>query len=390
MNGALNKHRWAYPLVLSVLVVVVFTPLIFSVTHYKAGEVTSDFPAFMELTEGLKQGAGDVPGYHLAHPLWEILVIAVNGLFGISFRMAAFLVTLSSILAAAIVIYYWLEPILSANGLSRAWGVAAAIGLNLVTPLSVLAPIDHRFFAGYIGTIQYNNPTIILLRPLAFLQFIVAIRCFQDGTQGWRIAALAAAVTALATFAKPSFAICLLPAMGLLAGYRWLKQQHVDWRLLLMGFVVPTLGVLTWQFLVAYGSPGQSGIFLYPFGVMGAQSGFLLIKFLLSIFFPLVVAVMHLREAAHDIRMVLAWLSFFWGIVFAYLFAFGPPLTMDGDFIWGARITLLLLFCVSTLFMLERIRTLRWQALLPGAAWLAHVAYGIVYYSHYLTTQKHI
>jgi hypothetical protein len=390
MIAVLRKRRWIYPLVLAVLLVMVFTPLLFSLTHYKAGEVTSDFPAFMELTEGLKQGPGNVPGYHLAHPLWELLVIAVNSLFGISFRMAAFLVTLSSTLAAAMVIYFWFAPVLRANRLSLAWGVVAAVGLNLVTPLSVLAPIDHRWFAGYIGTIQYNNPTIILLRPLALLQFIIAIRCFQQAAQGWQLTALAAAVTALATLAKPSFAICILPAMGLLAAYRWLKRQHVDARLLFMGFVAPTLAVLTWQFLVAYGSPGQSGIFLYPFGVMGAQSSFLLIKFLLSVFFPLLVVMILPRAAAHDIRMVLAWLSFFWGILFAYLFAFGPPLTLDGDFIWGARITLLLLFCVSLLFLLERIRTLRWVALLPGAAWLAHVAYGIAYYIHYLTTQKHI
>ena len=106
--------------------------------------------------------------------------------------------------------------------------------------------------------------------------------------------------------------------------------------------------------------------------------------------FPLLIAVLYFREAAGDLRMVLAWLCFLWGAVFAYFFAFGPPLTMDGDFLWGARIGLLVLFCVSTLFLLERIRAVRWKALVASAAWFAHVIYGVSYYWHYFTTQKYI
>jgi hypothetical protein len=390
MRLALKRYNWGYPLVLSVAVLLIFSPLIYAETHFKAGTVTSDFPAIIEFAQHLQQGVGDVPGFALAHPAWELLLIVLNGLFGVSFRMSAFLVTLFSILAAALVLYFWLEPILRARGLSLWLGVVAAIGLNLVTPLSLLVSVDRKYYLGYIGIISYHNPTIILLRPLALLQFIFAFGCFQQAGSSWRQTGIAALVTLLATFAKPSFAICLLPAMGLIAAYCWLKKQPANWQLFILGFIVPTIVMLTWQFLVTYGSPGQSGIFFYPFGVMAARSGFLWIKFALSILFPLLVALLFFPEAARDIRMVLAWLSFVLGAFYSYFLAEGPPRTLDGNFIWSGKITLLVLFCVSTIFLLERIKTIRWKALLPGVAWLSHVAFGLVYYQHILITQKYI
>ena len=389
MNCAFRFPSWGYPFILAVGIVVVFSPLTFRETHYKAGEVTSDFPAVMEFAQNMKQGSGDVPGFAVAHPAWELLVIAVNRIFGISVRMSAFLVTISCILAAALVLYFWLEPVMRARGLSPWLAAAAAMGLNLVTPISLLASVDRRFYFGYIGIISYHNPTIILLRPLALLQFILAIQCFRQAPSSWKLMSGAAAITLMATFAKPSFAICLLPAMGIVAACRLLKKLAVDWRLLILGFIVPAVIMLAWQFLVAYGTPAGSGIFFFPFGVMAGLSGYLGIKFLLSILFPLLVAIFFFREAALDTRMVLAWLTFLLGALYAYFLAEGPPRTFDGNFIWSAKIALLVLFCVSAVFLFEQIRAFRLKAGLVTAIWVAHVAYGAVYYYHILLTQKY-
>lgn len=390
MNWTGRKQDWGYLLVLFIAVVLIFSPLIFSETHYKSGVVTSDYPAIMEFAQHLKVDIKDVPGFALAHPAWEILVIAVNSLFGISFRTSAYLVTISSIILTAFVLYFWFEPVLRAKGLSPWWGLVAAIGLNLVTPLSSLASVDHKFYLGYIGIISYHNPTIILLRPLALLQFIFALRCFQrGGSMRWQTG-IAAAVTLLTTFAKPSFAICLLPAMGLAAGYRWLKKQAIHWQLFFFGFIAPTIIMLAWQFLVAYGSPEQSGIFFYPFGVMSGLSGYLGIKFLLSILFPLLVAILFFPEAIRDFRMVFAWLIFLVGAFYSYFLAEGPPRTLDGNFIWSGKIALLILFCVTTIFLIERIKTVRWKSLLLGTVWILHVAFGIIYYYHVFITHKYI
>ena len=387
----LNKYSWGYALVLSVAVLAIFSPLIYSETHFKAGTVTSDFPAIIEFAQHLQQGAGNVPGFAVAHPGWELLLVLANSLFGVSFRTSAFLVTLFSILAAALVLYFWFEPILRARGTPLWLGVVAAIGLNLVTPLSILASVDRKYYLGYIGIISYHNPTIILLRPLALLQFIFAFGCFQQaGSSIWRQTGIAAAVTLLATFAKPSFAICLLPVLSLMVAYRWLKNQPINWRLFIFGFFVPTIAMLAWQFLVAYGSPEKSGIFFYPFGVMAGLSSFLWIKFILSILFPLLVTVLFFPEATRDIRMVLAWLVFLLGAFYSYFLAEGPPRTLDGNFIWSAKIALLVLFCVTTLFLLERIKTIRWKAILCGVVWGLHVAFGLIYYHHIFITQKYI
>jgi hypothetical protein len=202
--------------------------------------------------------------------------------------------------------------------------------------------------------------------------------------------AMAGAVTLLATFAKPSFAICLLPALCLIAAYRWWKKQEVNRRLLFFGFIVPTVVLLALQFLLAYGGPGQAGILLYPFGVMAGLSKFLAIKFLLSIVFPLVVALLFFQEARRDVPMVLAWSTFLVSAFYAYFLAEGAPRTLDGNFIWGAKTALLVLFSISTLFLFERIKAIRWKAILPALVWVLHVAYGVIYYYHILTTQKYI
>jgi uncharacterized membrane protein len=215
------------------------------------------------------------------------------------------------------------------------------------------------------------------------------VRCFDKTGSAWAETGVAALITLLATFAKPSFAICLLPAIGLLAGYRLLKKQPINRRLLLLGFIVPSVVLLAWQFVETYGSPQESGILFYPFGVMAAYSDWLFIKFLLSILFPLLAAVLYWREAARDLRITLAWLAFLLSAFYTYFLAEGPPRTLDGNFLWSSEIALLVLFCVSTLFLLERARLPRRKVVGSGLAWLSHVAFGVMYYWHVLVTQKY-
>ncbi len=391
MNRIFQRGDWLYALV--VLIAVVW--MSFSVAHYYAyfipGEVTSDYPAFMHFTVALDQGKlSEIPAYHIAHMAWEILSVAIHRLLGISLRTTSFLLTLGSIAAAAVITYFWFARSLRDRELPVWWAMVAAIGLSVATPLSVLAPVDRRWYQGYIGITSYHNPTIILLRPLAILQFILVPACFQDRAITWKRIGLAAAVTLLATFSKPSYAICLLPAICGIAAYRWYKQQTIQWRLLLAGFVIPTFLLLSWQFLVAYRSPEQGSIFFYPFGVMTGLSGFVGVKFLLSILFPLLAAMLFFPEAVRDMRMILAWIGFAIGAFYSYFVADGPPRTFDADWIWSGKITLLLLFCVSTIFVLERIRTVRWKATLSSTVWTAHASFGLAYIVHILTTYKRV
>ncbi len=379
-----------YPVLLSLIVLAAFSPLIWAETHYKAGEVTSDFPAIMEFAQNIESGAAAVPGFAVAHSAWELLVLALHMLAGISIRTSAWLATTSSILAAALILYYWLAPTLRSRSLSPWLAVAAAVGLNLVTPISILATRDREYYLGYIGIASYHNPTILLLRPLALVQFIAALRCFGSSRASWKWIALGCASSLLATFAKPSLAICLLPAMGLLIAYRMAKRLAVDLRFFILGFAIPTLLVLAGQFLVTYGSLSTSGIFFFPFGVMQALSGYLGLKFVLSIIFPLLVACLFFPQVIRDERMLLAWLTFVLGAFYAYFLADGPPRTFDGNFIWSAEIALLVLFCTSTVFLFEQFQRFRARSGIVAVAWLTHMAFGVVYYFHVFVTRKYI
>lgn len=391
MNRIFQKRDWIYALIVVIAVVWMSFPVARFYSYFKPSQVTSDYPAFMDFTVALSQGKlSEIPAYHIAHMAWEILSVAINRVLGISLRTTSFLLTLGSIAAAAVILYFWFAKSLRDQGLPAWWAMVAAIGLSVVTPLSVLALVDRKWYLGYIGITSYNNPTIILLRPFAILQFVLVLGCFQDRAISWKRIGLAAAVTLLATFSKPSYAICLLPTICLIAAYRWYKKWTIQWRLLLAGFVIPTFILLAWQFLLAYRSPEQGSIFFYPFGVMTGLSDFVGVKFLLSILFPLLVALLFFPEAVRDMRMILAWIGFSFGALYSYFVADGPPRTFDGDWIWSGKITLLLLFCVSTIFVLERIRTARWKTTLSSGTWVAHVAFGVAYIVHILATHKRI
>jgi hypothetical protein len=90
------------------------------------------------------------------------------------------------------------------------------LSLLLAAPVAVLAPLDGHFYFGYIPTNIYHNPTIILLKPLVLISFGFAVMAFSKENRSqlyaWFLCALTTVVCGLT---KPSFTICILPALAL-------------------------------------------------------------------------------------------------------------------------------------------------------------------------------
>jgi hypothetical protein len=228
----------------------------------------------------------------------------------------------------------------------------------------------------------YHSPTMLLVKPFAVLQLIYAVRCLGS-TSLLTKAQIAAGVlvSLLATFIKPSLSICILPALAILVAMRWAQKKFVDWAGLLLGIAIPTALILAWQFLVTYYSNETNAVKLLPFEVMKGYSNFLVLKFFLSVLFPLALSVVFFREVVRDVRMVLAWLVFIFGVIFTYLFAEIGPRMMEGNFTWSGEISLLLLFVVATLFFIENRTGTKGSRLILSAFWILHIIFGIVYYS---------
>lgn len=296
-------------------------------------------------------------------------------------------------------------------------------GLSLA--LMVLMPIDiftpDNLFVGYIGVNAYHNPTIVLLKPFAVILFWCAGQVFQnnmDATGRKRKSVpiwLCAIVSVFCVLAKPSNAIALLPALIVIAGYRIMKRQALDWRLLFWGILFPAGYVLVFQMALFTSS---TGFIFAPLAVIyswvrinpDAPNG-IIWKFLLSILFPLLVYVFYFKAAVKSVYLNLAWVVFGFGAAYMYLLAEGGSRLPDANFTWSAICALFILFIVSTAFFIQQIqvkrgrfgeafsaeqsqkaRTEYWRGLIPSArltivivVFALHTLSGIYWYYIHIT-----
>ena len=379
-----------------------FIPIFFS-EIYATVPNSNDFGPHTQWASDFLEAPQNIPSEVLTHPGWQWAVIISHEIFGHSWQDNAFIVTLSSVLLTVGILFWMLRKILH----PLIAGVLA-IGLVVIAPIALLYPLDHQLYLGYIGINTYHNPTTLLLKPFAILQFYFASEAFNKRDSNWKSILITFLVSAVAAFAKPSYIICLLPAVGIIALVRIWKKQLIDWKRLLIGILIPSIAILVWQFFLTYTSTEVARIILAPFSVMlgyakppFAQISQLIkqriysviyipFKFILSIIFPAVVTAVFWKESVKDIRMQLGWIGFGFGAVFTYLFAESYYFSA-GNFLWSGQITLLILFISCVLFLSEKVllnmsRISKWLILTSGSL---HVIFGIAYYLVILLTSRY-
>ncbi len=345
---------------------------------------TSDYDAHIVWTLRVLKGQLP-PTYVIAHPGFQLflgfLYWAGRGRLGL--WEAAVLVQVLAQVAAALLLYFGIGPI------PRRWGeplrVFLALSLTLVAPLMLLAPLDGKFYFGYIGLASYHNPTVHLLRPFALASFFFALRAFaRPRSPAWMVV-LSALCMLAGMLVKPNYAIALLPALGVLTLWFVWRRRTLDWWMLLAGQVLPALAVLAFQALLIYWVPeaNHAGVMISPFGVESLWSGYLPLKFLLSILFPLAAALLTWPRLHEDSGLQLAWLAFFFAVLQLYFLAESGPRYREANFRWGAQVALFLLFAVSlkeVLRMALAQELARSRRLALSALYLLHLLAGIAYY----------
>ena len=65
-----------------------------------------------------------------------------------------------------------------------------------------------------------------------------------------------AALVVMSGLVKPNFIMAFLPALGVLAVLHW---RRADWLWLGLGFALPAVAVLAWQYAVTYTLNAQIG-----------------------------------------------------------------------------------------------------------------------------------
>lgn len=372
-----------FVILMAAISLLFFAPPSFSHAFVRSRDMLTDFRMHRILAAALQQhGLHGIPASDLALSAWQWLLIILNTAFGVTLNQASFLGALISWALAAAILAGWFFPTLSRLKSPLPINVLLILAVSIAAPVALLWPLDGLLYMGYVGITSYHNPTIILLKPFALLQFIYAGYCLTAEVPVSKGKIFTAAlVSLLGTFVKPSLAICLLPALGLIVIIRWAKKKSVDWLGLILGIAIPTVLVLAWQFLSVYSANETDSIKISPFMLASYYSGFLGIKFVLSILFPLCLAIALPRQVFEDYRMLLAWSTFIFGAAYSYFLVEAGPRVLDGNFTWSAEISLFLLFVVSTLFFLENRVASKNLSRLLYTLWIMQVGFGIMYYA---------
>ena len=385
-----QEHNGRIMLILAALVILILTP-VFLWRHQD--EMYSDFGLHLVFTRRLIQGNfAEIPAYSLAHSGLQLLVAAV---YWLSLKKIPLVWINVMLLVGAQVLttlgfYVWLG-----GSPRRGWDwlrAAAALSLTIAAPVMALAGIDGKYYYGYIGLANYHNPTIILLRPLALFSFWMFVNEIEGSTRAnWGKILLSGLLVAFSGLIKPSYILCVLPVVFLIAAWRWWKHELLDMRFLFFGAFLPGFVILAAQGLMTYLLPSSGGsrVIIAPFLVENSYSEYLGVKLLLSTLFPLVVLVFNGRNFLKDQVVQIVTLGFLFALAQAYFVAESGDRLLDGNFLWGAQIVLFLVFAVFCLRWLRN-RFLPaiagfWEKVFVMGAWLLQTAAGVVYIVYVLT-----
>lgn len=334
------------------------------------------------------------------HFLYHLLTVAMHAILPVSWLQASVLVLLGARVSLAIVLWHLVRRSLRAGASANDALVAIVVPLALMFASAISFPTwsGGHYYLGYIVPNIAVSQTMVVLQPLALLTFVMVVRVLgtlSDGVVSVRDLAVVGLLALVSTLAKPSYAMVLLPAVGILllamvSTSKW-RGDRVRAIATAAALGTPVMVAMGWIYVSTYlklqGHPGGTGIAIAPLRVMdylqqavggGAHvRAWLLAKFLLSALFPIVVAVTWFPRIRHDLRFRLAWLQFAIGLIFTYFFAERPTFTA-GNFTWSAQTALFILFVVSALLLIEQTMTGTGSRLRRLSAWPALVCYGVL------------
>jgi hypothetical protein len=368
--------------IFSILTILIFAPVVVNMIA-NGNDATANirYAAFWE--------DSGFYGRPRPHFLFQVLVIVVSRFIpGLkSFALAGVVVGIVSYLFLGVVIYRLIAPLFAqlSSCVRSPATIGCALALMLVGPVSIFTLLQHNLYWGYIVVYSYQNPPMILLAPFALLLFLLTLRVFSGDRARIPLILTTAAIAFLSTIAKPSYAICFVPALALLTLIALLRKQSIDWRLLLVGIVVPLGVVLFWQ--NQYHTTANMGGFAFePLKVMSFYSDNLLPKLLLSILFPAAVMLLYWKDALRNKSLQLAWITLFVGLSYTYLLSETEGWTVswtDGNFIWSSDVALFILFIASALFFLRQWFTNQrwtWKTIACLTLFSLHLVGGVALY----------
>ena len=372
----------AYLIVFNITLVVIFFPITFQQAIFFD---TSDYAGhFNAASFILETGKFVYMNRVVPHPLLHFFILFFNQVFGFSIAYGAIITILLTYVLLGDVIY---SQLIKEKASMAGWkGMLVSTGMIIAGPLFIYFFSDQLFYFGYIGFASYHNPTIILLRPLALILWILTAKNILTLNLSIKYYIFGILTIVLASIAKPSYTICILPAIGLAILWQMVRKGKVNWSYTILAFFLPAFLVLGWQYVLTFQSQVRDSTILFaPFKVISWMTDKILQKYILSMIFPLSVSLVYFRKALRDRSMMIAWIVFGIGTIYGYLLAESGKSMYSGNFIWSTDITLFILFFQSVIFFIGQKTVCLPQKLISATLWsiiIAQVVFGIIYYIH--------
>ncbi len=365
-------------LILTLAALAVFTPLFDRVVREM-----SDHIAHIVWTRELLVG-----NVNIIHVVFHGMLMGVHALGLFDWDTAAVVVMLICYVGMALISYRWLHP----AALHPVLALVGAFAVLVITPITVFTWATNNHYLGYVGINVFHNPTMIVLRLFGLVTFIVALRALE-GRLRFSVPTLIGVIllVVLTMFAKPNFALDLLPALVVFLVVRfWRTRERTGLWLIVFGILVPMLILLPLQYVAQYtliplAAPG--GVIFAPLGTVlehEPRLEWLALKFALSIAFPVVITLLYPRPMFADKAMLLGWLVFLAGAAQMYFFAESGDRFSDGNFWWSAQIGLFVLFVAAIRLWLTQARR-NWRSLLSVAVLSLHLISGAMMINQTIT-----
>lgn len=346
------------PAALAVIAVVLTTPaLLYFVQSEGFRPDANDYLGHMLIAQRLMDGTGKLP----PHFLYHLLSIEWVELFpGATLKDAALVILIVANVLTCLAVYA-IFRLITEKRADTNWKWTL---VYLTIPFILfIGPInfDQPFImvSAYVYPNSPHSPTFILLKPFAVGLFACLAALFGAVSRRGLIVAGMIVLSVLATLAKPNYTLPFVAVVGLVFAASFIRPLPVKRWELIAGIIVPAGVVLGWQYLLTYG-PQQNQLFgeissirfsplelfLVHWHVPAVS---LIIEFIISLVFPIVVYGVYFQRARRDLLLNIAWLTFIAGQALGYLFI-ESPIPENGNMVWGGRITSFVLFIVSIAF----------------------------------------
>ena len=289
----------------------------------------------------------------------------------------------ASVIAKGLLSYFLLRKT-SCGQLSAA---LVSVALVLIMPLPNWWKPGEIYLDKIAPTIWFNS-TAILAMPFAILLFLATVEWLERPRTVSLLWVLVFSLLSVLT--KPNYVLAIVPVVWVIlfvrAGVHG-NSKTIRPLLFYAGLTLIVLCVLGFQYLDTFNS-GPSGdptnreeashIIVAPFVVWSIFSPNIPASLLLSVAFPLSVAVLYFEKIRHNFKLTLAWAVWAVAVLQYVLLAESGDRLTDGNWGWGSNIAMYIVFLMSAAVFMAQARSPRFYFVLT--LFSLHLISGIYYY----------